>query len=442
MQEDYPSPVSQNSPAQIVTVAALEVEASVLDPQPRVESLVQASTVEEDTDATMGNLLQESEQQYRVPRRGDILEGTIMSSNKESMMVDIGTKSEGMLISQEIQALDPRSLEKLQVGEKIFVYVVQPESRDGHALLSLNRAKAERGWAFAQKYFEENATFDAEVVDFNRGGLIVDLDGVRGFVPLSQVVGLRHTDATVDQEADNRLAALVGQQIPVKVLELNRRRNRLILSERSGVQERRALRKDQLLEELSEGETRHGRISSVCDFGAFVDIGGADGLIHLSELSWGQVQHPGNIVKVGDEVDVVILGVDKEKKKISLSLRRNQPEPWATVPEKYPTGSLVTATITKLATFGAFARLENGVEGLIHISELTDAHIAHPRNVVKEGDTVTVMILRIDPERRRIGLSLRQAPQPDQPEDVSDSNEDSGNPVLEKMSFFDEDKED
>ncbi|MCL4535004.1 MAG: 30S ribosomal protein S1 [Bacteroidetes bacterium] len=355
----------------------------------------------------MSNLMRDVEGEFRAPRRGDIIEGVVMSVDKESVMVDIGTKSEGIIPAQELQRLDPKALEELKVGDSVFVYVLQPEGQEGHVILSLSRAKAERGWAVAQKYFEEGKTFEAEVVDFNRGGLIVNIEGVRGFVPMSQVVGLRHDD-TAEPGPESKLAALVGQFVPLKVLEVNRRRNRLILSERLGVQERRQRRKDELLDELHEGQTRHGRVSSVCDFGAFVDVGGADGLVHLSELSWGPVQHPSHVVEVGEEVDVMVLAVDKEKKKISLSLRRCQPEPWSNVGEKYPPGALVTATITKLATFGAFARLENGVEGLIHISELSEARIAHPKNVVKEGDVVTLRVLRIDPERRRIGLSLRQ----------------------------------
>jgi small subunit ribosomal protein S1 len=442
MQEDYPSSVADTESALSASTAVpYSTIVPESEPAPQQEDNTLDSMVEEDNGSSMGNLLQESEQQYRAPRRGDIIEGTIMSVDKDSIMVDIGTKSEGMIPSQEVQSIDPHTLENLKMGEKIFVFVVQPESREGHAVLSLNRAKAERGWAIAQKYFDTSVTFDAEVVDFNRGGLIVDIDGVRGFVPLSQIVGLRHEEAA-DQASDNRLAALVGQSIPVKVLEINRRRNRLILSERSGLQERRALRKEQLLDELTEGETRHGRVSSICDFGAFVDIGGADGLVHLSELSWGPVQHPSNVVKVGDELDVVVLGVDKDKKKISLSLRRGQPEPWAKVTEKYPPGALVNAIITKLATFGAFARLESGVEGLIHISELSDAHIDHPRNVVKEGDAVTVRVLRIDTERRRIGLSLRQAPQVESETEVVGEEEIYSSQSWPSLSFSDDDKGD
>jgi small subunit ribosomal protein S1 len=195
----------------------------------------------------------------------------------------------------------------------------------------------------------------------------------------------------------------------VKVLEINRRRNRLILSERAAEQERRQQQRDVLIEELQEGQVRSGRVSSVADFGAFIDLGGADGLVHLTELSWTPVGHPSQVVQVGDTVEVLVLGVDREKKKIALSLKRLRSEPWQDIAEKYQVGQLVSARITKLATFGAFAEIEPGLEGLIHISELSNERIQHPRNVVHEGEVVPVKVIRIEPERRRLGLSLRQA---------------------------------
>jgi small subunit ribosomal protein S1 len=212
-----------------------------------------------------------------------------------------------------------------------------------------------------------------------------------------------------EEDLEKRMAEMVGRTIPLKVIEVNRSRNRLILSERAATQEMRVQRKEQLLDELREGEIRHGRVTSICDFGAFVDLGGADGLVHLSELSWSQIGHPSEVVKVGDEVDVQILGVDRDKKKIALSLRRSQPGPWTRVADRYKVGDIVTGKITKLTNFGAFARIEDGVEGLIHVSELADARVPHPRNVVKEGDTLTLRVIRIDAERRRLGLSLKQA---------------------------------
>jgi small subunit ribosomal protein S1 len=201
---------------------------------------------------------------------------------------------------------------------------------------------------------------------------------------------------------------MVGQKLRLKIIEIDRRRNRLILSERAAVEEWRRKQKEKLLDDLNEGDVLTGRVTSLADFGAFVDLGGADGLIHLSELSWLRVSHPRDVLQVGDEVEVYVLNIDPERQRIGLSLKRLQPEPWSQVLDKYEIGQVVDVTITKLANFGAFAQIDE-IEGLIHLSELTDANITHPREVVKEGDQVSVKIIRIDPERRRIGLSLKQA---------------------------------
>jgi small subunit ribosomal protein S1 len=230
--------------------------------------------------------------------------------------------------------------------------------------------------------------------------------GVRGFVPLSQ---LANTGPPSDEPVETRLESRRGEMLTLKILEVNHRRNRLILSERAAEQERRAVQRDRLVEELQPGEVRKGRVRSLADFGAFVDLGGADGLIHISELAWGSVGHPSEVLSVGDEVEVLVLSVDRTEKRISLSRKRLQPEPWATVPERYVVGQVVQARVKKLATFGAFVEIEPGVEGLIHISELSDQRIQHPKNVVNEGDAVSAKIIRIEPERRRLGLSLRQA---------------------------------
>lgn len=380
-------------------------------PTPATEVDSETSSAEQSSQAgTMQGLLNDIGDEYRSPQRGDVLDGVVVSIDRDGILVDISTKSEGLIGGQEAQQLVEQ--QEVHVGDEVLVYVVHPEDKDGHVVLSLNRARSERGWRTMQKEFEDGQIFESEVVDFNKGGLIVDADGVRGFVPMSQVAGVR-LDGSTEDEVKDKLQAMVGQKIFVKVLEINRRRNRLILSERQAVQERRSLRKDQLINELREGETRHGRVSSLCDFGAFVDLGGADGLVHLSELAWRQVSHPREVLTVGEEVDVYVLGVDRDKKKIALSLRRLLPEPWTTVADRYHEGDLVQGTITKLATFGAFARVEDGVEGLIHISELGEGHIAHPRNVVKEGDEVTLRVLRVDTARRRLGLSIRQAQQLD-----------------------------
>ena len=343
---------------------------------------------------------------YRSPRRGEVLDGVVVRLDREGILVDIGSKSEGIIPSHELQNLTGEDAQ-VKVGDEVLVYVVQAEDQEGRVVLSLDRAKSERGWRTLQRYYEYGEIFEAQVVGYNKGGLIVNVAGVRGFVPASQVVELRGEAG--EGVAESRLAQMIGRTLRLKVIEINRRRNRLILSERVAIQEWRAQQRDRLLKELQPGQIRRGRVSSLTDFGAFVDLGGADGLIHLSELSWERVKHPSDVLKVGDEVDVFVMSVDPESKKIALSLRRARPEPWSLIADKYRIGQLVTATITKLTSFGAFARVEPGVEGLIHISELDDRRIAHPKEAVREGNTLTLMVVRFEPERHRLGLSLRQA---------------------------------
>lgn len=377
--------------------------------QPRAET--PSVSGEESMERLMESYMDELDHELQGPRRGEVLDGTIVRVDPEGILVDIGLKSEGFIPSHEVQKIRAAG-EHLQVGDHVVVYVLQPESPERHVILSLSRARVERGWRLAQQAQEANELIKAEVIDYNRGGVIVNVHGLRGFVPLSQIASVRGS-TTNAEEIEAQLRRLLHQTLPLKIIELNRRRNRLILSERQAIQEQRAQRKEQLIHELREGEIRHGRVTSLTDFGAFVDVGGADGLVHISELAWGTVGHPSEVVAVGQEVDVYVLGVDHERKKIALSLKRAQPEPWTRVTERYAVNQIVDATITKLATFGAFARLEPGVEGLIHISELSEGHVTHPRQVVHEGQRVAVRILRIEPDRRRIGLSMREVPQPE-----------------------------
>jgi small subunit ribosomal protein S1 len=246
------------------------------------------------------------------------------------------------------------------------------------------------------------------VLGANKGGLIVNIGQVRGFVPASQVSSLRRNSGETEEEYQRRLMTLTGKILKFKVLELDRRRNRLIMSERAADREWRRDQKEKLLDNLQPGAIVKGEVSSVADFGAFVDLGGADGLIHLSELSWGRIQHPSEVVKVGDKINVQVLTIDRERRRIALSLKRLQPEPWTQFLDQHKVGDQVQATITKLTNFGAFARVvDTEIEGLIHISELAEGRVDRPGSVVGEGETVTVTIIRIDSERKRLGLSLR-----------------------------------
>jgi small subunit ribosomal protein S1 len=307
-----------------------------------------------------------------------------------------------------MQSLGHEPEKRHQTGDKIMVFVIQPEVSDGQIVLSVDRARGETGWLTLQERFDSGETFDAQVTGYNKGGLLMNVEGVNAFVPLSQLVGIR-PDRSREDGGAGALSEAVGRTLRVKVIEINRRRNRAILSERAALQEWRAEQKERLIQELHEGDIRRGRITSVRSFGVFVDLGGADGLAHLSELSWDRDKSPADLFHVGDEVDVYITKIDPENKKIALSLRRAKPEQWDAIVDKYREGQVVTGLITKLVTFGAFARIEGPVEGLIHVSELVDRRIGHPREVVQEGDLLPLKIVRIERDRHRLGLSLRRA---------------------------------
>jgi small subunit ribosomal protein S1 len=286
-------------------------------------------------------------------------------------------------------------------------------------MLSISRALAEQDWERAEELMESQDIFEGDVAAYNRGGVIVKLGQVRGFVPASQLSSTTQhgmTDNAEHSDPEDRWSCLMGISLKLKVIDIDRRRNRLILSERQAMREWRRQQKEQLLESLREGDVYEGVISSIADFGAFVDLGGADGLIHLSELSWNRVGHPSEVVSVGEQVKVQILSVDMERRRIGLSLRRLQPEPWDLVNEVYEIGQIVNGKVTKLVNFGAFARLEDtGVEGLIHISELSEARVNHPKDVVAEGEEHKLRIIRIDTDKRRLGLSLKQAAPVEEP---------------------------
>ena len=357
----------------------------------------------DDATFTMQDWL-DSGSDFKTLRRGEVVEGTVMGIQRDGVIVDVASKSEGVIPPHEMHSLGADPLTKVAIGEKVLVYIMQPESDQGQVTLSIDRARGERGWRVLQQRFEDAEAFEAEVTGYNKGGLLVNVEGVHAFVPLSQVVGVRP-----DQDGEGGLASAVGKQLRLKVIEINRRRNRVILSERAALQEWRSQQKDRLLAELKEGEIRKGRVSSVRSFGVFIDLGGADGLAHLSEVSWDRNKSPEEMYRIGDEVDVYVMKVDPETKKIALSLRRAQPEEWDLIVDKYQVGRVVPGMVTKLVTFGAFARIEGPVEGLIHVSELVDRRIAHPKEVVREGDLLPLKIVRIERDRHRLGLSLREA---------------------------------
>ena len=377
-------------------------------------------TTQDDSQLDMQQLLDEME--FKSLRRGEIVEGMVMRADSEGIYLDIGHKEEGFIPPNEMRTLDSGQLEEINEGDSLIAFVIRPDSQDG-PILSVDKARGEEGWRDIQKYMEADEAVEGKIIGFNRGGCILEVANVQGFVPMSQLVTISHDNfkQPVDDQSeagdstseDSEESEFIGSSLTVKVLEVNRSRNRAIFSERSAMREQREAQKAALIEELHEGEIRKGRVTGISNFGAFVDLGGADGLIHISELSWGMVNSPEEIVTVGQELDVYVLRVDRDTMKIALSLRRMQPEPWDTIYDRYQVGDVVTATVTKLADFGAFARLEDSIEGLIHVTELTNAVVTHPREVVAEGEAIKVKILRIEMERKRLGLSLKQADETD-----------------------------
>ncbi len=399
-------PPAEQSQDVLPSAAESPEPAEGVSESPEGTSAVEETAEEPVTDHPMDHLAAESLELKRF-RRGEMVEGTIVARTEKEIIIDIGGKSEGIVPADDFTHLPPEVLEGLQVGKRVVAYVLNPETPDGHTLLSLTRAQMEADWRRAQAWMEEGRTVEAPVVDVNRGGLVVRFGLLRGFVPASHVE--RRPDMDPQAPPAKRLAPLKGQTLKLKIIEVDRNRRRLVLSEREAVREEREAARERLLAELEPGQVRRGRVKSLAKFGAFVDLGGLDGLVHISELSWKHVQHPSEVVQVGDEVEVYVLNVDREAGRVGLSLRRLQPKPWDTVLERYAIGQVVEGEVTKIVPFGAFVRLEDGIEGLVHVSELADRYVAHPREVVKEGDRVQVRILNIDPQAKRMGLSIKQA---------------------------------
>ena len=374
------------------------------------EEITEPYTKEEPA-ATMEDLLEDDGLGLDMPRQGDIRKGTVARVSETEILVSIGTKSEGVIPAREVDQIDPEAREELIVGNEITVYVVNPEDQSGNVILSFVRALEEKDWLFAESLLASGETYDGKIVGFNKGGLIIPVGQLRGFVPASQVSLLRRMDSS-GSTPEQRWGEMVEEPITVSVIEVDRERRRLILSERSALQETRKSLKERLLDELSEGDVRAGRVTSLADFGAFVNIDGADGLVHLSEISWERIEHPREVLSVGQEVEVKVIGVDRERKRIGLSIRQLQEDPWIKKVDSLKEGQLIEGTITHLTKFGAFARLDEDLEGLIHISEISEQRVTHPKEVLHEGDVVTLRVIKIEPDRHRIGLSLRKVDSP------------------------------
>ena len=355
----------------------------------------------------MAALLEQEGVDIDFPRHGETRQGMIASISSGQILVSVGTKSEGIISGKEYDLIPDEELKQLEVGQEIPVFVVNPEDQNGNLVLSFVRAREEVAWQEAEDLLASKESINSSIIGYNKGGLLVPMSGLRGFVPASQI-SLSRRAALSGDTPEQRWGSMVGEEIEVCVIEVDRDRRRLIFSERAASTETRETLKERVIENLEEGAVVKGRVTSLADFGAFVNISGADGLVHLSEISWDRIQHPSEVLKVGQEVDVKIISVDRDKRRIGLSIRQLLSDPWVEKLKKYEVGQLVEAVITRLTKFGAFASLEEDLEGLIHISEISEKRIEHPKEILKEGDTVTLRVIKIEPEEHRIGLSLRK----------------------------------
>ena len=345
------------------------------------------------------------ERSLRPLRPGEVVEGTVASISGDEVLVDLGGRSAGVLSAREASAEGI----SLATGEHVIASVLQPEGPDGRVILSLRRARNRRQWSRMSELVKSGEVIEAPVVEANRGGLVVDV-GLRGFVPLSQLATVGNLAPAGEGGAvPDALRAFVGKRLPLKVIEADARRDRLILSEKAAAQHLRKERKARAAEQLAEGDVLDGIVASVTTFGVFVDVGVADGLVHRSEITWDKGVEPTTLHKAGDPVRVKVVGIDRERQRISLSIKQLAEDPWARAVRELRLGETVPATITRVMPYGAFARIGPGIEGLVHVSEIADHRIATPDEVVHLGDAVRVRLVSIDPERRRISLSMRQA---------------------------------
>ena len=330
---------------------------------------------------------------------GDLVKGTVVKLEHDEVLLDIGFKSEGVIPSRELSIrkdADPSDI--VALGDEIEALVLQKEDKDGRLILSKKRAEYERAWIQVEEKFKAGEVVTGEVIEVVKGGLILDI-GLRGFLPAS----------LVDLRRVKDLDMYLGTEIEARVIEMDRNRNNVVLSRRVLLEEGRKNERAEILSKLTKGMRLKGTVSSIVDFGAFVDLGGIDGLVHISELSWNHVNHPSEVVKVGDEVEVEVLDVDLQRERISLGLKQTTEDPWLKLVESYPVGSIVDGKVTKIVPFGAFIELGNNVEGLVHISEMAAKHIDTPAQVVKVGQEVKVKVMEINPDRRRISLSMKAA---------------------------------
>jgi small subunit ribosomal protein S1 len=340
------------------------------------------------------------------PERGDIVTGTILRVDNQGLIVDIGMNGRDGIVSRKDIERMGADTSIYTVGDEIDVIIMRMEDQDGNLVLSVSQAVQSEDWKKAEALMTAEEVWEGVVTDANRGGLIVPFGNLRGFVPASHVIDLPR--GMNEDDRKNHMSTLLGKKVTVKVIEVNRKRRRLVFSQRDAQRGRREANKEVLLGELKEGDVRVGKVSGLRDFGAFVDLGGADGLIHISELAWHRVKHPREVLNVGDEVQVYVLRLDTEGKRIGLSLKRLQKNPWAQAEELYHVGQLVEGVVSRVAQFGAFVSLDPGIEALLHASQLSEPPPIDPTLIVHEGQRLLMRVISIEPDRQRLGLSLKE----------------------------------
>ncbi len=341
---------------------------------------------------------------YEEPQVGDIRKGIIVAITPQGVIVDLGLKRDGLVPSSDLSKLESEERDALKVNDEISIYVTNTDAPDS-LYVSIHLAQLNQDWIDAEALMESGNIVEGEVIGYNKGGAIIPFGRLRGFVPASHLTELSR--GLNDRQRQQKLAKLRGQKIPVKVIEVDRRRRRLVFSQRDAQKEWEDKRKQELLKDLKEGDVIAGRVSGLRDFGIFVDLGGADGLVHISELAWYRIDHPREVVKVGDEIEVYVLNINVDSQRISLSRKRLLENPWDSVEQRYEQNQLVEGKITRIVDYGAFAEIEPGVEGLLHVSQLSRNQVENAHDVVSEGETHLLRIVSVDAERQRIGLSLR-----------------------------------
>ncbi|MGD2077517.1 MAG: S1 RNA-binding domain-containing protein [Chloroflexota bacterium] len=359
---------------------------------------------EEEVDFTedLAQLLDEHD--YYRPTVGDIRTGTIVAISDQGIIVDLGLKRDGLVQPSDLDELDPEERESFKLYDEVPIYIEETNKPD-RLLVSIQKAKLNQDWIRAQELKDSGEIVEAPVIGYNRGGVIVPFGNLRGFVPASHLVQLRR--GMDDRQRQQAMSKMREEVLPLKVIEVNRQRKRLVLSQREAQHEWQEARKRELIEKLDSGDIVTGRVSGLRNFGAFVDLGGADGLIHISELAWHRVNHPREVMKVGEEIEVYILSLDKEEQRIALSRKRLLPNPWTTADDKYAVGQLVEGKVTRIVSYGAFVEIEPGIEGLLHISQLSRGNVEDPHELIAEGETHLLRVVSLDSNRQRIGLSLK-----------------------------------